>query len=290
MTFPLIMVGMDVLKTFISTKTDSILAQIGDVIGESVDVDSAEWWQHVGFSSRPSKPDAGKAACQAVVVRRGQIDAAFASRDIRCQKIYGNLKDGETCIWAGGVDGLAQARVLLRQDGSCTMYTTDSNTELGKSVYFRVHPERRDFVSPWGTEKFDLNGYHLRTKSGARFDLGPIAGLPSPFDAFGNVASIQANMISLEAAAVMLGAAVGQDAVALSTFTNASLTALQVEVAALGVWCATLQAALLVGGLTPIVGGAMVTPTAALAATMTAGALTVAAQAVLIPAKSVTAA
>ncbi len=39
-------------------------------------------------------------------------------------------------------------------------------------------------------------------------------------------------------------------------------------IAALATWCAALQAALLVGGLTPVVGAAMVTPTATLATAM----------------------
>jgi hypothetical protein len=141
--------GIDILLTRIADTSKKIFASLGSVgtdIGEggdeipvgSTDVDNVEWWQHVGFASRPSNPDPGKKAAQAFVVRVGSTDAAIASQDVRSLAIYGNLKPGETCIYAAGADAQAQARILLKADGSINCYTRKGNTVGGAGMLFQM--------------------------------------------------------------------------------------------------------------------------------------------------------
>ncbi len=189
-------IGAAVLSTAVDNITNTILAQIGSIGDEYVYSDKAEWYQHVGFSSRPSKPKKGHQAAECVAIRDDR-DVVIASRDIRSQQIYGNLKDGETCLWAGGDDGTGQGRVILKADGSINIFATSDNTDAGNSVYFRVAPDGFAWVAPWGTIKFDPSGFHVRHASGARIDLGAMGGLPSPLDVLTSYATMTAASVGL---------------------------------------------------------------------------------------------
>jgi hypothetical protein len=132
---------VDVLRTSVSSKTKRILAQVGSVVGRTVDGVQSEWWQHVGFISRPSKPVAGHEAARAISLRRGNVDAIIASEDDRGLELKGNLADGETCIYAAGEDGNAQARILLKADGSVNIFTKSGNTSAGTGMGVFVSPD-----------------------------------------------------------------------------------------------------------------------------------------------------
>lgn len=128
-------IGIDVLKTTVDNTTKKILAQIGNVNGAGLNQgDNVEWYQHVGFASRPPKAVPGEEACKAVSIRQGGTDAVIASHDARGLELYGNLADGETCIYAAGEDGEAQARILLKKDGSINLYTRKGNTSGGTGM------------------------------------------------------------------------------------------------------------------------------------------------------------
>lgn len=125
----------DVLRTTVTSKTKKIVGQLGGVSGEGfAATDGVEWWQHVGFASRPSKAEKGKSAANAMLLRQGGIDAAFASQDVRGLEIYGNLKDGETCVYAPGEEGEGQARALFKADGSITLFTKKGNEAAGTGM------------------------------------------------------------------------------------------------------------------------------------------------------------
>lgn len=130
----LIQVGYDILSTTVNKTTKKILVQLGNVFKETTDTDNAEWWQHVGFASRPPKPEAKKRAAQAVVFKAGDHDIILASQDLRGLELYGNLSDGETCLYAPGEDGNAQARILLKKDGSINLFTKQGNVASGKGM------------------------------------------------------------------------------------------------------------------------------------------------------------
>ncbi len=205
----LFQVGVDILKTTVSAVTNKILAQTGDAVGQTTDADNVSWWQHVGFASRPPVPVPGKQAAQAVVIKRGDRDIAIASQDLRGLETYGNLADGETCVYAPGKDGNSQGRVILKDDGSVALYTTDTNAPGGNMVMLRISPQGGlEFTSQWGSMVFDQTGFHVRTQAGPRLDMGGIAipGVPSAVTgAFAGYAKLTAPTVACEGANVVLG-------------------------------------------------------------------------------------
>lgn len=134
-------VGVDVLTTTVNAVTKKILAQLGDVHRETTDTDNAEWWQHIGFASRPPKPEAKKKAAQAVVIKAGDHDICVASQDLRGLDLYGALDHGETCLYAPGETGTGQARVLLKKNGSISLYTKVGNTSSGAGMIVQIDAE-----------------------------------------------------------------------------------------------------------------------------------------------------
>ncbi len=165
-------VGIDILKTIRDVATKTILAQTGDVRNETAETDNVEWWQHIGFLSRPSKPTAKQAACQGVVIRRGDHDACIASRDLRGQELAGSLEDGETCIYAPGVDGLAQGRILLKANGSVSLYTAQGNVAGGSSVTMQVNADGSVIMaSQYGAITISSAGIKMATENGG-FQIG----------------------------------------------------------------------------------------------------------------------
>lgn len=134
----LIQVGFDILTTAVDKATKKITAQLGNVVGKTTDTDNAEWWQHVGLATRPPKPTAGKEAAQAVVLRMGDHDVVVASQDMRGLALYGALDHGETCLYAAGEDGNGQARVLLKKDGSVSLFTKQGNTAGGTGMLIQL--------------------------------------------------------------------------------------------------------------------------------------------------------
>jgi hypothetical protein len=129
-------IGASVLSTAVDKVTNTILAQVGSIREKYVYGEGAEWYQHVGFSSRPSQPSptANATTASECVGIKGTTDIIFASRDVRGQAIYGSLGDGETCLYATGADGTAQGRVLIKKDSSINLYTRTSSTANGMMV------------------------------------------------------------------------------------------------------------------------------------------------------------
>lgn len=165
----LIEVGVDILST-VRSAAGTILVALGDVINQRQEDDGAQHYQHVGFASRASTPTAGKAAAQAVVVRRSDRDVVIATTDARTQAMYGSLEAGETAIFAGGTDGKAQGRMLLKADGSLNLYTRVGNTDSGAGMAIQVTPATNSVSIVQGTGHaiiVDPNGITLTTGAAA---------------------------------------------------------------------------------------------------------------------------
>jgi hypothetical protein len=168
----LVHVGLDILTTTVNAVTKRILAQFGDVVKESTETDGAEWWQHVGLASRPSKPQPGKQAAQAVVLKTSDRDVAIASVDQRGLSLYGNLDHGETCLYAAGEDGNAQARVLLKKDGTVAIYTLQGNAAGGASITIQVRPNGEiHMASPLGGLSIVNGKLTLLSASGSGIEM-----------------------------------------------------------------------------------------------------------------------
>lgn len=197
----LIEIGLDVLKTTINSKTKLLVAQLGDVVSKVIDSDNADWFQHVGFVSRPSKPEAGVRSCQTVVVKEARGDTVIASRDTRGADLAGQIADGETCLYAPGATGTAQARVLLKADGSVNIFTRDGNTSAGQGVIVRVGAD--DSISFQTTTcrfTMDSDGITMSAgKSGLKLLTDGTAKL------IGNITSVRGTIVQVSGATVAEG-------------------------------------------------------------------------------------
>ncbi len=137
----LIRVGVDILTTTVNATTRKVLAQLGDVHRQTTDTDNAEIWAGPGgIVSRPPKPEAGKRAAQAVVLKTGDYDIVLGVNELRGTELYGELDHGETAVFAPGEDGTGQARILLKKNGAVAIYTTEGNTANGGSVTIQALP------------------------------------------------------------------------------------------------------------------------------------------------------
>lgn len=230
-------------RTEVSAKTGRILASTRT--GATQDASRVEWWQHVGFISRPSKPsdtkpDGTGTFCQGIGFEGPSQDIIIASQDARGLVLLGNLREGETAAYAGGEFGLGQARTLWRDDGSVTSYTTDTNRAGGAAIYARMAtgtdenglPDGFRWVAPWGTIKFDHTGFHIQHISGAEFHLGGISGMPAPLDQISTYCHVVAGAFNAEVTGSSHGAGPPvpfANAVAVLS----ALTAMQAQIAAI---------------------------------------------------------
>jgi phage gp45-like len=121
----LLQYGLSVLRTTVDAATRAVIAQLGDVLSGSVDDDDAEWWQHVGFASRPADAEATKKSAQSIALRGPGYSVVVASRDLRASP--GDLGAGETAVFSAGADGTIGSRVTCRADGRVEVKTDASS-------------------------------------------------------------------------------------------------------------------------------------------------------------------
>lgn len=188
---------VDILKSTLDNVTKTILLQTGSVTEEVAHCDNVELWQQVGFASRPSNPVAKTSAAQGIAIRCGDRDRVIATRDTRGQAIYGALSDGETCIYAGGANGTAQGRILLKGNGNVALYTAQGNAAGGQSVTIQVNATDGSIklANQYGGLSIDSSGLKIAIAGGGGIQI----------DSSGNVAII-GNAAALNAGSVSLGA------------------------------------------------------------------------------------
>lgn len=266
--------GIDVLSTEVSDQTKRILARTGDNNGGgSSHGDDVEWWQHVGFASRPANPAPGEAAAQALVMRQSANDIAFASQDARGLEIYGNLQPGETCVFATGADGKAQARALFKADGSINLFTKEGNAADGKGMGIFLNPDGSISIA-------SHNGAAVLLGTDGSLKLfNGSGGVQVTSDGAVKIAS--GSKIDISGATITLGGPTSLP-LAVAPQVVAAITALQVQVAAQAAAWAAL------GALSGPILGVMVQPIAApLAGITAAGTAAVSSANALIPTKRV---
>lgn len=213
----------DILSTQKDSKTNTITCQLGTATTGEVYSDSAEYWQPPGFASLPSPvitPNP-KDAPQAISINRVDQEIIFATRDVRTQQNYVNIKPGEVCLFGSGTDGNAQGKVMIKQDSSVTLYTTDSGNNGGNGVFFKVSPTAFQFVAPWGTLIFDATGFHVTTSSGAKFDLGGLA-MPAPLNALTSYCNVTAGNTNINSSFVQLGSGPSYTQIATTSASTVS--------------------------------------------------------------------
>lgn len=166
-------VGVDVLTTEMADN-GTIGAQTGSAIDKSVSSNDCEIWGPIGYCARPSKPIAGKNACQAVSIAGADRDALIAFRDLRSQEVYGNLSPGDVCIYSAGADGSGQAKLNLRGDGAAVLSTTDDNTDAGSPQYLKIDKDKFEIRHKYGRITLDAQGLSIRLPNGAGILLGGV--------------------------------------------------------------------------------------------------------------------
>jgi hypothetical protein len=160
-------IGKDVMSAVLDATTKVIVARVGSTTAQTTDSGQNEWWQHTGFSSKPAPPTQGNVSCQTMRVRTGRRDIIFATRDTRSSSVYGNLKDGEACVYAT----VGQARTFYKANGSIVHYTTANNTTGGSSVTLEVGPAHIQMMNQFGSITIDSNGITLNAQ-GSSLTLG----------------------------------------------------------------------------------------------------------------------
>ena len=208
-------IGASIMGSSVNDKNNTISMTTGDAVIKEITGPKTQFWQHCGFASRPALAAPGIGAAQSINIVRANGDISIASRDLRDQQIYGNLGPGDTCVYGTGATGLGQARVMVSgNDGSVTLSTTTDgsngvgkNTDAGVGVYLRIDTDKLQFTAPWGSLVFDRTGFHIKTSSGAGFDL---INMPASLVAFGGncQAKITASQITMDAPTVFLGPSV----------------------------------------------------------------------------------
>jgi hypothetical protein len=158
----------EVFATDRDPDTGAITAQIGDVQNQRVEDNNCPVFQQWGFMSRPATADpasksGSKVGAEAVALRSVDADIIVGGRDLRSTEIAGQLQPGETCVYAAG----GQARLLMKANGSATIYTTADNTETGTSVAVSVAPTGIKIVGAWGAVTMDANGIQMCESGGA---------------------------------------------------------------------------------------------------------------------------
>jgi hypothetical protein len=218
-------IGQDILVTQLGPVTGTISAQLGDATAGVPDIDEAQWTQTCGIWSLPAAPTPnapinGGIAAQAVTIKCGNRDVVIGVRDVRTNNRYGNLAPGDTCL--GASSGMASV-FCKAADGSVTMATSDTNDRTGNSMFLKLAPTEFRFWAPFGSQLQDKTGFHLRTWTGAKLDIGG-SGLPAPFSSLGLNSSfvVSADIINLSGALVSIGKDAG--------FTQAVVQALPLQV------------------------------------------------------------
>ena len=172
-------VGLDVMSSVLDAATNAITTVLGDSTSGSVDSKENEWMGcGPGFVSMAGPPSSGAPSCQVLAIRQGDKNIVVAAKDFRACDRYANLQPGETCMFAT----VGQARVLLKKDGSVTLYTTDDNTSGGNPMFLTLSPKKGLlFVAPFARVELSPSRFHMKHGSSDgsvtnfRIDAGGLA-------------------------------------------------------------------------------------------------------------------
>lgn len=192
--------GADILAASRDATTGAVLLQTGNVTDGTTEADRVELLQQPGLVSVPSNPAVGQSACQAFVVKTGNYDKCIAVRDLRGLALAGGLSAGETCLFAGGADGNAQARILLKANGNLALYTAQGNAVGGQSVTVQVNADGSIVhASPFGVLQLSSGGWTMISTAGAGAGLALTA----------TSATLMGTQVALNGSTVALGSTPG---------------------------------------------------------------------------------
>lgn len=197
-----------------------------DGLGDSPGLPPFELLHPAGFASRPAAPDANGRGSLALYWTEGRDKYAILLADPREASLVPNLRAGERCFY-----GPRGQFVRMHEDGAISACTTDDGTINGHTLFWKLSPTDGFVMDlPWGRLSFGPNGFHVAHRSGARIDLGAIAGIASPLDALSSYATITAAIASINATAVSQGTDGGAANTAAVTALLALLTTMAASI------------------------------------------------------------
>lgn len=189
--------------------TNTITCQLGNAITGSPFCDNAEFWGPAGLLSIPSPitSNSPQDAAQCIAISRADQNIVIATRDTRNQNLAGKIQPGETILYAGGTDGTGAGKVVLKADGTVTIFTKYKTN--GDGMYLQLSPTDGFIVhTPFGRLSLDVSGFNVFLNNGAGMLLGSVGGLPAPADSFSSCFKVTASSASLDAPLVTLGPSV----------------------------------------------------------------------------------
>lgn len=148
-------VGVDIMASTVDAKTNVVTVTLGNSTTGTVDSSQATLLQQAGFTSVPAAPTNGQPSCQAIVLRRGDSDIVIGTRDVRVAFLYGNLKPGDTAVYATS----GQAQGLFKNTGHAVLCTTSDNTAAGTTHSVDIGPDGFHVTTKYGTISLDANGF-----------------------------------------------------------------------------------------------------------------------------------
>lgn len=190
------------LATLSEYDDDDFVGLQVDTLSQGEGMPPFELHHSYGFAARPLDPDEDGLGCTALYALEGTRKGyAWLCNDPRIAAKLPKLRKGESLFY-----GPKGQFVRHCEDGrivACTYVDGDPNKF---AIFWELSPDKGfELETPWGYLRFGPNGFHVRHSSGARIDLGSIAGLPAPLDALASYVNISAKLVSVEGSAVSQG-------------------------------------------------------------------------------------
>lgn len=234
-------IGSDVISTAVEGKNGAITYRLGwlgspdNPDGDPDTAIDAIYWGTPGVASRPAKADPdGDAApgrsAQTLSINMAGENHVIAVRDLRTNRIFGQLKEGETCLY-----GASEGRVLIKKNGSVNIYTTKNGEVGGTGMGIFVNPDGSITIASHngGGVQVDAEG-HVRifNKDGALQVTGDGLQVSST------------SKVAVSAPSIVLGGAATQPVATLAEVSQllTVITSLQTQITALQAAVTTIAA------------------------------------------------
>lgn len=193
-----------------------------------------------GFNARALDPQvdgAGQVSSGALSLTfwEGARGYSLQLHDPRLMPALARCEPGESVQY-----GCRNNFIRCHEDGRVSVMCTDDGTEDGKTIDSTVAPDGFSWRGPWGAMRHNEMGFWYRHVSGARMELGGVAGAPAPLDAVRSSFRIDADLATIKSQAVQLGlgtfmpAAKATPTVAADAALLSALQAVQGALSALG--------------------------------------------------------
>ncbi len=259
----------DVISSELKGEKNALMYSVGNLADKEAAFE-AEYWGTPGIACRPAKanPDAASGTAQALSVNSSGNNIILAMRDLRTNEMFGQLGEGETAVYCSH-----QGRMLLKDDGSINLFTTEGNVNGGPSMGVFIASDgsikavsskgSAMIIDEDGAKMFSAAGAVQVTDSVTKISNTAKVAISAPSIVIGGPASTAiANLPEMTQILTML-AAIQAEIVAIQAH-NVALAALPVVLGPLVVALPTYAAstAAVTAGTVAVTAGSLAIPTA----------------------------